>query len=213
MGRKNYFSQFTIAEQQQALDLRKRLDAAATAKKAAEELNVATSHRLSAVRYFPEVLQQPGIAPELAGQMREVFDRYKKQQDENATRGRADYVAAEAEMATLSPLLQQNADAVTAVIHFLSGNQVPAEVDRDCPEPDALIDGLAGYEALVKRELVETEALLTERRPELLRGYQMSVARQTLEFAGAGQEVAAAADEMRAARIILRNLRQSATEG
>ncbi len=210
MPSKMYFSDFTPDEQRLAIDLEKRRAAWTKTKESAEKTNVAAGQRLAATPYFAEVLTLPGLPPDAVAQITEAHSRYLQLQEQNLAAGRAQYLAAEQQWSGLSPQLQQHANAVSAVINFEQSNRVTAEVDQDCPPPDELNDGIYGYEQILRRELEETRMVVAANKPELLGQYQFKVAEESIDFGGAGKTVAAAADELRAARILLRTVRQLA---
>ncbi|MBY0548618.1 MAG: hypothetical protein K2W95_15210 [Candidatus Obscuribacterales bacterium] len=202
---KQTFSGFPAAEQKLGLDLFARFESYQERKKQAEDAAVKANQRLAAKPWFDECEQ--GLQPEELNLVHRVHEGYLKVQQAALGGAQGQLSALSGEWTGIAAELQDHGDLVHAIRCFQSDNQMLPEVDTDLPSPETLAEGISAYEQIVAAELEATRALLQAHKPDLLQEYKFRRAKETVEFGGAGLEVGVAADDLLAARLVLRQLR------
>lgn len=205
---RRFFSEYPADEQRQGIDLAARLASYHERKKQAEDSAVKATHRLSAKPWFDEC--ERGLAEDELAVVHRVHEGYLQVHRAALAGAQGRLSALGGEWTTLAAELQDHNEVVHAVTCFKNDHQIVPEVDPDLPAPDKLAEGIYAYEELVRAELEQTRILLEAHRPDLLKQYKYNRSKQTVDFGGAGQAVADAADDLLAARIALRELRNEA---
>lgn len=208
MQKKHTFSGFPATEQKLGLDLFARFESYQGRKKQAEDAAVKANHRLAAKPWFDECEQ--GLQADELALVHRVHEGYLKVQQAALGGAQGQLSALSGEWTGIAAELQDRGELVHAIRCFQNDNNMLPEVDPDLPLPENLAEGIYAYEKLVQAEMETTRELLQAHKPALLQQHKFRRAKETLDFGGAGLEVGVAADDLLAARLALRQLRDEA---
>lgn len=205
MQKKHTFSGFPATEQTLGLDLFVRFESYQRRKKQAEDAAVKANHRLAAKPWFDECEQ--GLQADELDLVHRVHEAYLKVQQAALGSAQGRLSALSGEWTGIAVELQDRGELVHAIRCFQSDNDMLPEVDPDLPLPENLAEGINTYEQLVRADLETTRALLQAHKPALLQQFKFRRASETILLGGAGLEVGVVADDLLAARLVLRQLR------
>lgn len=216
---KEHFSEFTREQQQAAVALVKENDELGLAERAAVQELQPAQQDLAHLVLLDKICARDDVSSECAQELRRLQPTLKREIEEAISTAEAALRRLDEKRTALTERLRDNDDAIAAVWSFEAEFQdLPTVWSAD--EPDPVADFAAAI-AFVRSELAETRRLVEAHHPELFtnqpapteQSYPYRWAERLIDLSewSLARNPAAAADQLRAARVKLASFRAQFT--